>query len=74
MAKLKSPGHVSVDGVLYEQAADGTVDVPEERVAGLIESHGCQTVEDAEAEAAAKAAHESLPAFRLSEGKRGRRE
>jgi hypothetical protein len=44
--KLKSPGHVSVGGKLYEQAKDGTVEVPEEHAAVLIESHGCKPVAD----------------------------
>ncbi len=70
--KLKSPGHVFVGGKLYEQDKDGTVDVPEEHAAGLIESHGCKTPEDAEAEEAARAAHDAAPVVRISEGKRKR--
>lgn len=46
MAKLKSPGAVSVGGELYEQAEDGTVDVPDEHAAHLVESHGCEYVQE----------------------------
>lgn len=43
MAKLTSPGHVSVGGKLYERdEKTGTVEVPDEHVPHLIEAHGCQ--------------------------------